>query len=179
MNVDHADHVIVEGTSIGHLVPIDQTSNLSLEVGEGRDAAVEVRGRLGKTWEPAAFDQCVASTLVAQDRNDLIELLIEFQDVFADSGVCLGQCTVLEYAIPTGGAAPIKQLPKRCAWRERELIKDESGYWQVPVSETDKLSSEHIPTVNGYSVAELKWTECLVYMDDVVTRKSLAVLPKG
>ncbi|KZS20291.1 Uncharacterized protein APZ42_013064 [Daphnia magna] len=114
-----------EGTSIGHLVPIDQTSNLSMEVGEGRDAAGELRGRSTKPREPAAFDQCAASTLAAQDRNDLIELPLEFQDVFADSGDCLDQCTVLEHSIPTGGPAPIKQLPRRRAWRERKLIEDE------------------------------------------------------
>ncbi|KAK4004237.1 hypothetical protein OUZ56_005979 [Daphnia magna] len=48
MNVDHADHLIVEGTSNGLMVRIDQTSNLSLEDGEGRNAAREVSGRSGK-----------------------------------------------------------------------------------------------------------------------------------
>ncbi|KZS10201.1 Uncharacterized protein APZ42_025383 [Daphnia magna] len=263
MNVDHADHMIVEGTSIGQLVLIDQTSNLSLEVGEGRDAAGEVRGRSGKSREPAAFDQCVASTLAAQDRNDQIELLIEFQDVFAGNGDCLGQCTVLEHAIPTEGTVPIKQLPRRRACRERELIKDEvnkmlkqeviepaqcpwsspivlvkkkdgkwrfcidyrrlnevtmkdvnplpriddalpkleeaalfsvvylqSGYWQVPVAEADKPKTAFVTPDGLYQfrvmpfglcsapgtfqrliamvLAGLKWTDCRVYMDDVV-----------
>ncbi|KZS12009.1 Uncharacterized protein APZ42_023099 [Daphnia magna] len=178
MNLDHADHVIVEGTSIGHLVPIDQTSNLSPEVGEGRDAAGEVKNRSGKSRESAVFDQCVASTLAAQDRNDLIELLIEFQEVFSDSGDCLDQCTVLEHAIPTGGVAPIKQLPRKRAWREREFIKDE-------VNKTLKqgvIESAQIPWSSPIVLVKKKdekWRFCIDYRWlNEVTTKDFYPLPR-
>ncbi|XP_057379644.1 uncharacterized protein LOC130701869 [Daphnia carinata] len=124
MNVDHTDHVIVEGTSLRKLVALDQSSSFPLEMEDGRTAG---RGsaRQGKLKYPAMFEECVAKTLAGEDREDLISLLMSFQDVFAEGSDCLGQCTVLEHAIPTGNAAPIKQLLRRRAWQERELIKAE------------------------------------------------------
>ncbi|KZS07276.1 Uncharacterized protein APZ42_029040 [Daphnia magna] len=50
--------------------------------------------------------------------------MIELQDVFADNSDCLCRFTVLEYAITTIATAPLKQLPRRRAWRKRALIKD-------------------------------------------------------
>lgn len=104
MNVDHAGHVIVERTSIGHLVPIEQTSNLSLEVGGKRNATGEMFGLSGKLHEPAVFEQCVASTLVVHDRSDLIELLMGFR-------MCLPRAVIV-----LTSPACLNMLSKRKRW---------------------------------------------------------------
>lgn len=104
MNVDHAGHVIVERTSIGHLVPIEQTSNLSLEVGGKRNATGEMFGLSGKLHEPAVFEQCVASTLVVHDRSDLIELLMGFR-------MCLPRAVIVWTSPPC-----LNMLSKRKRW---------------------------------------------------------------
>ncbi|KZR96602.1 Uncharacterized protein APZ42_008970, partial [Daphnia magna] len=94
------------------------------------------------------------------------------------SGDCLGQCTVLEHAIPTGGAAPIKQLPRRRAWRERELIKDE----------VDKMLKQGViePAQSPWSSPIVlvkkkdgKWRFCIDYRRlNEVTTKDVYPLPR-
>ncbi|KAI9557178.1 pol polyprotein [Daphnia sinensis] len=121
---------------------------------------------------------CVASTLAAQDRNDLIDLLTQFQDVFADSGECLGQCYVLEHAIPTGGAAPIKQLPRRRAWRERELIKEEVSKMlkQGVIEQAQSPWSSPVVLVRKM---DGKWRFCIDYRRlNEVTTKDVYPLPR-
>lgn len=78
MNVDFSDQVILEGTSVEHLVPIDQATSFSVENEECGNV----------------FENSVSSTLVPENRTDLITLLVEFQDVFAVSGECLGKCNL-------------------------------------------------------------------------------------
>ena len=60
--------------------------------------------------------------------KELKDVLLEFSDVFATSNTDLGYCNVLQHDIDTGGAAPIKQSPRRpplaAASAEDEILDD-------------------------------------------------------
>ena len=47
------------------------------------------------------------------DKAKLLELLLEYQDVFLVTDDTLGHCTVYPHTINTGDAAPIKQAARR------------------------------------------------------------------
>ena len=118
MNVMRMDQLLPKGTAIGQLVPIEQ---LDPDGGNERD----VTERIVQEKDPAVFEARISPTLPSSEKEQLVELLLEFQDCFADKGESLGCCKLTEHAIPIGNAAPIKKLPRRRAWRERDLIRDE------------------------------------------------------
>ena len=121
MNVDRVEKLLPKGTAIGQLIAVEQTDSGNAGLKDERETRED--RKLAK--EPETFASRIAPSLALNEREQLLELLLEFQDCFADKGESLGCCKMVEHSIPTGDARPIKQLPRRRAWRERDLIRVE------------------------------------------------------
>ena len=58
-------------------------------------------------------------------RKQIINLLCDYQDVFADEQESLGRTSTIWHKIDTGAAKPIKQAPHRLPQAKREIIEIE------------------------------------------------------
>lgn len=56
-------------------------------------------------------------------REEVLSLLLEFEDCFATDIHDVGHCNVAEHEINTGSAKPIHLHPYNSAWKEREIIQ--------------------------------------------------------
>ena len=62
--------------------------------------------------------------LSCDQKETLLELMIEFSDIFALNGDTLGYCTVYPHKICTGNALPIKQAARRLPHHKRNVLKE-------------------------------------------------------
>ena len=60
-----------------------------------------------------------------RDRLEIVNLLLEYHDVFSLSGTPLGRTDMVEHKIHTGDAQPIKQQPRRVPLHQEEVVKTE------------------------------------------------------
>ena len=58
-------------------------------------------------------------------RKQIIDLVCDYQDVFADEQESLGRTSTIRHKIDTGAAKPIKQAPRRLPQAKREIIEAE------------------------------------------------------
>ena len=58
-------------------------------------------------------------------RKQIIDLVCDYQDVFADEQESLGRTSTIRHKINTGAAKPIKQAPRRLPQAKREIIETE------------------------------------------------------
>ncbi|MCP4599592.1 MAG: hypothetical protein GY847_03470, partial [Proteobacteria bacterium] len=101
-------------------------------------------------WEGADLTQ--------PQKNQITDLLMQYQDVFSKDDNDLGRCALIKHRIHTGDAAPISQRPYRTPYAKRELIKREikhmleagvieesHGPWSSPIviveNQTENLGS--------------------------------------
>ena len=81
-----------------------------------------------------------------KDKAKLLELLLEYQDVFLVADNTLGRCTVYPHTINTGDAVPIKQAARRLPFHRRValqslladmlqqgIITESNSPWAAPV----------------------------------------------
>ena len=54
-----------------------------------------------------------------RDRLEIVNLLLEYHDVFSLSGTPLGRTNMVEHRIHTGEAQPIKQQPQKSTFTPR------------------------------------------------------------
>ena len=66
----------------------------------------------------------IEGVLVSQ-RKQIIDLVCNYQDVFADEQESLGHTSTIRHKIDTGAAKPIKQAPRRLPQARREIIETE------------------------------------------------------
>ena len=84
--------------------------------------------------------------LSVQNKEKLLLLLLEYQDVFLTTDDTLGYCTVYPHTINTGSAPPIKQAARRLPFHRREelqsllddmlqqgIITESNSPWAAPV----------------------------------------------
>ena len=87
-----------------------------------------------------------ATDLTAEEARQLYDLLYEFSDVFSESSHDLGRTDMVKHLINTGGAAPIRQPPRRLPLAKREeaigavnemykqgVIEPSASPWSSPV----------------------------------------------
>ena len=80
------------------------------------------------------------------ESGQLSELLCEYKDIFANSGLDLGCTSLVQHKIDTGSAQPIKQSPYRVSQRQcakidnhianmlnQDIIEVSSSPWSSPV----------------------------------------------
>ena len=66
----------------------------------------------------------IEEVLVSQ-RKQIIDLVCEYQDVFADEQESLGRTSTIQHKIDIGATKPIKQAPRRLPQAKRETIEAE------------------------------------------------------
>ena len=66
----------------------------------------------------------IEGVLVSQ-RKQIIDLVCNYQDVFADEQESLGRTSTIRHKIDTDAAKPIKQAPRRLPQAKREIIEAE------------------------------------------------------
>ena len=87
-----------------------------------------------------------ATDLTAKEAEQLLDLLLEFSDVFSEGSHDLGRTDMVKHQINTNGAAPIRQSPRRLPLAKREaatkaidemskqgVIEPSASPWSSPV----------------------------------------------
>ncbi|CAG2243547.1 unnamed protein product [Mytilus edulis] len=66
-----------------------------------------------------------SSSLTLENKQKLIELLVEYQDIFVGPDGMLGQTDVVKHKINTGSAKPVKTPPRRISPKQKEIVEKE------------------------------------------------------
>ena len=105
MNRDHMD-----------LLPINGVSIHPSEVAEPSESVALLRERVRQQINP----------LISVDqRQQVLEVLLDYIHCFAENDDDLGKCNVAEHSINTGLAQPVHQPPYKSAWKEREVVQQQ------------------------------------------------------
>jgi hypothetical protein len=151
---------------VGKILPVDQVD----ENREGGPTAVPTEPSL-------PFASRVNSNLGDEDRERTVALLNRYLRCFAASPHELGRSNVVKHVIDTWNHLPVHQAPYASAWRERELINDQTqtmmrgnvivpsnSAWAAPVVLARKKDGE--------------WRFCVNYHRlNAVTKKDVYPLP--
>ena len=129
------------GTNIAEAVDIPKEQVCSSEMcnAVGSDVAA------GKEDELRSYVER-QDHLSVQNKEKLLLLLLDYQDVFLTTDDTLGYCTVYPHTINTGNAPPIKQAARRLPFHRREelqsllddmlqqgIITESNSPWAAPV----------------------------------------------
>ena len=121
------------------------------------------------------YDRSVTD-LTAEEARQLYDLLHEFSDVFSESSHDLGRTDMVKHLINTGGAAPIRQPPRRLPLAKREeaigavkemykqgVIEPSASPWSSPVVLVKK-DSYPLPRIDDSveALSGAKWFSTLV-----------------
>lgn len=63
--------------------------------------------------------------MTLENKQKLIELLVEYQDIFVGPDGMLGQTDVVKHKINTGSAKPVKTPPRRISPKQKEIVEKE------------------------------------------------------
>ena len=129
---------LYKGTKVATLEPVDDATPV---------AAIKQGSSLGTTDEDLReiTNQCHVS-VSAQEREQLFHLLVEYRDIFASSSSDLGQTTIVQRRIHTGGHPPIRKPVRRAPAAHREqaregvqemlqkgIVRPSSSHWASPL----------------------------------------------
>lgn len=101
------------------------------------------------------YEHSINNELNEYEYNELKNLIEKYSDIFAWTSNEIGECDIVEHAIDTGNAKPIRQKPYRVAHTERKIIQDQvqemldnnvvrpsQGEWASPVVLVKKKDGE-------------------------------------
>ena len=108
-NFGSEEQHIPEGAALGVLEELDDG------VAEGE------RNGEGPTIDD--FYTKVNKTLLQEEKEQVMEVLLTHQSCFAKNSSDLGKCPIIQHTIDVGMAGPIHQRPFKNAWKEREIIQ--------------------------------------------------------
>ena len=126
----------------------------------------------------ALYEQACQNCKSADQRQELVDLLVEYADVFSSDDTDVGQTSLVQHSIPVEpGTAPIRQPPRRLGVEKdqeverqvEELVKKKlvvpaDGAWSSPVVLVRKKDNN--------------WRLCVDYRQlNAVTRKGAYPLP--
>ena len=100
----------------GHITPLDYSSFVSTLA--CRDPTLVLPEFL-----QSMVDRIVGVSV--SQRKQIIDLICDYQDGFADEQESLGRTSTVRHKIDTGAAKPIKQAPRRLPKAKREIIEAE------------------------------------------------------
>ena len=127
----------------------------------------------------ALYEQACQNCKSADQRQELVDLLVEYADVFSSDDTDVGQTSLVQHSIPVEpGTAPIRQPPRRLGVEKdqeverqvEELVKKKlvvpaDGAWSSPVVLVRKKDNN--------------WRLCVDYRQlNAVTRKDAYPLPR-
>ena len=119
LNPSPDSQVVYKGTKIATVEGVDDEPRQTILAvqPEAREVSRTKRHALSKMVEKCASD------LGAEQKEQLLQLLIEFADIFADEGE-LGRTDRITHNIDTGSAPPIRQPVRRVPVCQKAEVKD-------------------------------------------------------
>ena len=108
-NFSTQDEWLGEGVTLGDFQQVETVAEMAPEINQL------------PTISRARFAERVSKERSTEEKEEVVALLMEFQDCFARTEDELGQCKLFQHRIDTGEAKPIHQQPYKSAWKEREI----------------------------------------------------------
>ena len=122
--------------------------------------------------------QHTESDLSSTQRDHVFDVLLEFEDVFANAGDNLGHASSIKHQIDTGDAAPIRQPVRRVPPHRREIVQNLLSDMQ----ERNVIQPSKSPWASPIVLVQKKdgsWRFCIDYRKvNAVTRKDAYPLPR-
>ena len=129
------------------------------------------------TISRARFVERVSKERSTEEKEEIVALLMEFQDCFARTEDELGQCKLVQYRIDTGEAKPIHQQPYKSSWKEREII-DKQVRSMLANDSIEPSASPWSSPVVLVKKKDGEWRFCVDFRRlNEVTRKDVYPLP--
>ena len=100
----------------------------------------------------------LSDELIAEQKQQLSQLLNEFQDIFVDPDGKLGQTDLAYHRIETGDAKPIKIPPRKCPIAQPEIIEtelDKMCPWSAPICLVKKSDGTYRFAIDFLKLGEL------------------------
>ena len=117
MNVTDKSIKLRPGDILGHACSVEEISEQ--ETKPSCPSNMELPEHLKPLIENVSED------LSSDEKQQFVQLLIEYQDIFAAPGGQLGRSNIASHTIDVGDAKPIKIPPRKCPLAQREVIDKE------------------------------------------------------
>ncbi|KZS18244.1 Uncharacterized protein APZ42_015662 [Daphnia magna] len=168
VNLANHQTCLREGTVLGQMEVLDSSVITIEEADQPRRAS-------GESSTVLLTSEGMASHLPAVDAESLIDVLEEFSTCFALRDGELGMCRKAEHRINTGTAEPVHQPPYKSAWKERAIVQEQVDEMEKKVPGDAVwvgLSPGTFQRMMDLVLAGLRWSICLVYLDDIIINAS-------
>jgi hypothetical protein len=167
-NFSSSTQFIPAGMVVGKILPIEQVVE-DVPVGSSSPPSAEM---------PLPFASRINKDLGNEDREKTIALLGKYLRCFAASPHELGCSNLVQHKIDTGNHPALHQPPYASAWRERELIDDQTQKMQkdnVVVPSNSPLASQVVLVKKE----DGEWRFCVDYRRlNAITTKDVYPLPR-
>ena len=130
LNPGKKECIVKTGTTIGVLSPVDpQTVQTYTDPSKILSVtSAEIKQSAGRIEVPPHLEELykrAIGSLSKTDHGKVVDLLVEYQDVFSKGSDDIGQTGLVKHSINTGDARPIKQRPRRHPISQQEEISNQ------------------------------------------------------